>query len=281
MFKAYADESGRGDRQIYVDAGFSATADQWMKFSEEWEAVLKRPPAISVFRAADALSMRGEFNRRRFSEEGRNERVGLLIEIINKHATCCAAFAVETEDYLEAFGNKKIAKTMDEPCFHAHTCFIINMLVKHYELGLQGKVDFIFDSINDRELTEIWSVWDRSKRLAPPWILRRMGRRPIYEDDEQVLPLQAADLVASALARCYKDRAAGLEAKDSVAASWMRSIQVPAAINSWTPDQSRQAGETLISQMQGRKEPYETGKARSGRLNRDFAKPLASEKKAK
>jgi hypothetical protein len=38
MYQAYVDDSGRGDSKVFIDAGFSATTDQWAQFSKEWGA---------------------------------------------------------------------------------------------------------------------------------------------------------------------------------------------------------------------------------------------------
>jgi len=277
MFKAYADESGRGDPRIFVDAGFTATADQWASFSDEWEAELKTPPAIPIFKAAQALGKQGFF--RRLTKEERDAKVWRLIEIINKNVTCGAAFVVQTKPFQNAL-SKVATKTLDIPAFHAHAQFIWTMMRKHSDLGIEGKIDFIFDKIDETELMEIrrmWELWKEQGPYLPTWFISRMGRKPIDDNDDRMLPLQAADLAASVLARSIRDHARGISPQNSLAASWLARLTVPVGSGSWGSEMLRLTHDRIASDMRRYGATYETGKMRSARLNGYRKKASASD----
>jgi hypothetical protein len=212
--------------------------------------------------------MRGEFNPKRFSEEDRDKRVELLIDIINRYAKLGFITVVENDAYQEAF-DKAISRTMDAPYWHAHVQFIQAILVQHYRSGWKGRVDFIFDEMSDTELNEVRSMWTLMSRapITPRWIVRRMGNRPIIADDEITLPLQAADLAASAALRCYKDLSSK-NLKDSTAASWLLSLKIPLFVDHGDPDRLSKLGSGMKGLESIRQGTYESGKSRSNRLAR-------------
>ena len=60
----------------------------------------------------------------------------------------------------------------------------------------RDSVDFIFDDESETIVREIVDWWLTLKRTGPRWIRKRMGNSPIFKDDEEFSPLQAADLMA-------------------------------------------------------------------------------------
>jgi hypothetical protein len=61
-------------------------------------------------------------------------------------------------------------------------------------MGIEEPIDFIFD--NQNEKTAILNGWDLYRASAPERIHKLLGAMPRFEDDEQFLPLQAADMLA-------------------------------------------------------------------------------------
>ncbi len=79
----------------------------------------------------------------------------------------------------------------------------MNGLAQHQrEWGSNEPVDFIFDERPEKEKNIILDAWnDVYCPTAPDDILAVTGKQPVFANDEQVLPLQAADMSAW---RCRK-----------------------------------------------------------------------------
>ena len=63
------------------------------------------------------------------------------------------------------------------------------------EFGITEKVDFIFDE-QMRLSDQVQSIYAEVLNKMEPSLAEFMGGRPIYGDDRNLLPLQAADLLA-------------------------------------------------------------------------------------
>src|SRR5207248_3962944 len=63
MLRAYFDDSLNDD--VFVVAGFLASATTWAKFSDEWAEALNLAPRIHCFVMNDAMTMNGEFRHLR------------------------------------------------------------------------------------------------------------------------------------------------------------------------------------------------------------------------
>jgi hypothetical protein len=263
MFKTYVDDSGRGDPFIFVDAGFLSTAPKWATFSVEWEAELRRHPAIPVFKATEAAHCTGAFTN--FTIEQRDARVERLIAIINNYTELAVMALLNTKVYRETF-KEKISITMDVPQFHVHISIIRRTIGWHYDTGRMGKIDFYFDEMSDTELFEVRAVWQRMKMRGHSWQRRRLGLKPETRDDKTVLPLQAADLLAWSYYRWMKDLDAGVSETDSLGARWVSMITVPKAQALIDNNEVQALGARMLSDRIRTGKPYETGRERSKRL---------------
>jgi len=175
---------------------------------------------------------------------------------------------VDSDAHKAAFDGV-IARTLDNPRWHAYVTFIFSTLQAHYRWGRRGKVDFIFDKMSGTELNELRSYWEAMKISLPmPWLIRRMGRKPVDDDDEAILPLQAADLLASTIGRCMADESGNVSPKQSLAASWLLELtsRMPFSYTLWRPEMLQVLGARMSEQKQLLGYDYESGKARSNRL---------------
>jgi len=71
------------------------------------------------------------------------------------------------------------------------------------DLGQTGKIDFIFDEQGDEPSALIQSDFDKFKAAATTDMRDFIGSRPIFRDDKQFVPLQAADMLAWHIRRNY------------------------------------------------------------------------------
>ncbi len=201
MIEAYSDDSGRGQPPVFVYAGWVSTADRWADFANEWDRALTIPPSVTHFKMKDAAACEGEFAR--FSKPQRDERLRLLMDIINSHVDYGVSVSVRQDHYTEVFDNV-LSVTYDSPYQFAAT-HLMARIVGWERMDLRNsKVKFIFDEMNATEEAEIKHFWDLTRKRGPAWVRRRVGRVTV-EDDEDVLPLQAADILAWVTRRVFDE----------------------------------------------------------------------------
>lgn len=201
MIEAYSDDSGRGQPPVFVYAGWVSTVDKWAEFANAWEQALLIPPSVRFFKMKDAAALEGEFGR--FDETLRNERLSILMDIINDYVDYGVSVSVRQDHYTEVF-DRVLSITYDSPQQFAAT-HLMARIVGWERMDLRNsKVKFIFDEMNATEEAEIQHFWNLTRQRGPAWVRRRIGR-VVVEDDEDILPLQAADILAWLTRRVFDE----------------------------------------------------------------------------
>ena len=109
---------------------------------------------------------------------------------------------------------------------------IINGLAKNQlAWGLDEPVDFIFDK--RREEKQIREVWDHYVSSIPGNMRALTGQKPIFEDDKEVLPLQATDMWAWWCRRTWRDNG-GVIPPDGYPIPWGDVAEIPQMILQWS-----------------------------------------------
>jgi hypothetical protein len=197
MLNAHFDESyGEG---VYGMAGYVADVETWKRFSDEWKAVLDAYPHIVAFHMRDAERREDELAG--LTDEQIAAKLEAFVQIVERHSKrMFGVMCFAEQDYLgEMF---PIPSGADEQWWAHDTCVKwVIAFTKHErnKKGLRDRVQFIFD---DGPMTEITRASllrfrkemdaDREPLFAAP---------PQFEDDKEVVALQAADLVAWHLRR--------------------------------------------------------------------------------
>jgi hypothetical protein len=189
MLKAYIDDSNMNMPPVSVLGGWVGPAKDWAHFSDCWAEALWMKPRLNYFKLVEAQNLRGEFNG--WSEQSRNERVRLLIKIIERHKFLGVTSAMPLDAYKEIFGH------LPDPGVRAPYFLsffgIISHLAAHYQgRGETEPVDFIFD-IQPGYAEVVIASWERFLEVAPPEIRPLLGDYPIFRDDKTTVALQAAD----------------------------------------------------------------------------------------
>jgi hypothetical protein len=189
MLQAYIDESFTIDPPIYAMAGFIAPAEKWAAFSDEWALCLS---PIKHFKMNDAMTLDGEF--RWWREDNRDEKVALLRAIIDEHVTAAIACAVRPDELARVFDGDGLPKRLLSPYYFLLHVMIGELATRQRTLGLNEKVDFIFDDqiMEKGKIIDDWEIFKRATR-APKELI---GDVPTFRDDKIVMPLQAADMHA-------------------------------------------------------------------------------------
>jgi Protein of unknown function (DUF3800) len=191
--QAFIDESGAPNHAgVLVLSGFVARAKQWENFSDDWQRILDMQTRLRYFKMNEAVRLKGQF--RGWSDDRRDERLKLFYGAIEKHVSFFLSCSVPFKEFDAAIA----AMPVKPPLHPYHLAFLAIMgqlRIRQNELGIEDKVDFIFDE-QVMERTLLLENWDSVVSATPEGELAFVGRTPIFRDDEDVLPLQAADLLA-------------------------------------------------------------------------------------
>lgn len=197
VFQAFLDDSRKDD--FFVLAGYLASAERWAAFAEDWERLLP-------------LAKLGTSGKRRFkmremfvSDEGK-EDTAAFYRVIEDHVAGAISITLRISEMERAMARVRVdGEPIGWPGWTPyHYAFRALMDGLHGEkhvfnelMPIDEPIDFIFD--RQAEASTLLSLWDRYVESAPPDIRKRYGSMPRFEDDEDFLPLQAADLWAWAV----------------------------------------------------------------------------------
>lgn len=193
MLQAFVDDSisQTGERRLFL-AAYVATAESWALFSDAWDEVLSADPKIEYFKMAEAHARRGQFER--FSEKQRNRKVFALAEVIQKFRPWAFHSSISTVDF-DRLVRPHSPYPMQTPYFEVFFAIVIGVAQVHKSLGVDLPCDFIFDQ-HDGLPGKVLPAFEAMLATAPGELREIVGGTPIFRDDKDFLPLQAADLLA-------------------------------------------------------------------------------------
>jgi len=197
MIYAYIDDSKtHGESPVFALGGYLAASEQWAAFSEDWYRHLQMDPRIDYFKLWEALNRRGEFDGR--DEALCQERIVLMRQVIEKHLNAHFFMAFRVEDYLRGFAINAMDPAFKNPYFFGAGRLTLDIARNLDKFGFErGPVDFVFDSqvMEKSKLIDGWEWANNFAKPDPPDLLAEVILVPPYfQDDEHVLPLQAADM---------------------------------------------------------------------------------------
>jgi hypothetical protein len=186
---AFVDDSGSGgDSPYFVLAGYSASKSTWFAFWHDWQSVLDGPPKLVYFKMNEAEALKAQFAG--FTAEQRTKRVYQFIDVILAHDLFEASIAVPEKHYREILDPLFPGKFAN-PYYMAFIGLVSAFAARNRYNGSAEETDFIFDEqkgLQDRAVKMYHRLKDRSPH-------RQLGR-VAYRSDRDMLPLQAADLIA-------------------------------------------------------------------------------------
>lgn len=198
FLQAFIDDSvaERGDGRLFM-AGYINTVENWAKFSDDWDKVLKREPQLPYLRMVEANALRGRF--RGWNDAKRDLKIAKLAKVIRRYRPEVFCFTIDRAQYL-----REVRPVAPRGLGSAHYCatFGVVSLVTRYlsEHGFDGKVDFIFDEQSGVS-ADIGLFFEYMCRNLPPGARKIIARVPQFGSDKDMLPLQAADMIAWHLRR--------------------------------------------------------------------------------
>lgn len=192
VLQAYIDDSELGKPPVSVLAGWYATAETWVRFSEAWQKMLDGPPAIPYFKLREIRSTGGIGallnKQQRLDREREAMSISADFDLIGfSNLVVVDQFKAE----IASFKSKKYC-TLYHALAYASMCQAADYL---YSKGIRETVDFIFDQQMTQE-RDVLDTWYLIKRNAPSRLRRRLGATPVFPPDHEALPLQLADAFA-------------------------------------------------------------------------------------
>lgn len=201
MFKAYFDDSGsdEGNKTLLL-AGCVQRYSVWANFSIEWEAVLATEPSIRYFHMREARKLEGEFAH--WKAKNRDAKIRRLAELAANYRPWTITAWISRKEH-DAILRPIAPFLLRQPYLSVFYAVIITLARWHYDDGVTLPVDYVFD---DQGAVGAEAVlwYDQIKKWQKPEIAALMGSVPKFENDKQVLPLQAADMLAWHIRR-HKD----------------------------------------------------------------------------
>ena len=213
------DDSGSDPGQShFVLGGYLAPAEEWLRFSDEWQTMLDCEPRIRYFKLKEAVRLKDQFrvlenpgqgdHRARFTSELRDRRVELAFSIIKKYAIG-GIVHVMPRTLHEEFIRGKVAPAMDNPYLPGFFDITLGLAVRQKSLFPNDVFEFVFDY--QSKLGDVAGDWYRRFRaILPPEHQEHLGANPIFRDDVNFYPLQAADTLAWIMRRKHYDQLEGL-----------------------------------------------------------------------
>jgi len=200
--QAIVDDSASeiGDRRFFL-AGLVASADDWAKISDEWSAELAAPPSLTSYHAVEAQNRSGDFKN--WSRRDIVSKQIRLANIVAKYRP----WSFETSISREAFERHYKPNALHAISHPFQVCFygaLFAVARFHEHQGLSVPVDFIFDENNGvGEFAALTYNWVRDLH---PELKRALGSTPVFRDDKQFAPLQAADMLVWHIRREHEGR---------------------------------------------------------------------------
>lgn len=266
MYVCHGDDSGKGG-PYFVIGGLTATVNQWLAFSREWQAALDEPPKLEYFKFTEAFNLQGQFHRRRFKATERNARGRKFLKAINRHCALAQAVITDAAAHKALYGGK-FSATVDQPFVATYTYQMQLTAIRLNDAGARAKVDFIFDEMDDTQLLEVRRAHWVMKTFYPE-LAERLGEPPITRDDKDLVALQAADLIAGAVRQQYEDEK---KRTRTLARKWIGELKIPVFVDTLQHSVLVDIGNNAAEMRDSLNLKYEDGKARSKRFKEERKK---------
>lgn len=235
--KAFFDETSDG--HLFMFAGWLADWNEWIKFSEAWDAELKFAPSIDYFKHNEAMGLKDEFQG--WSENTRDDKLRALRHVIEKHSLTGLVTRLSVSEIDALFKNSIVPRRelrrhirFTEPYHVAAQCAIGMTL--GYQLVVANnpndRVDFVFDE-GVKYLSDIITNYPKLKQALDPQAAA-IGGTIASGNDRKIVALQAADMLAGQ-ELAYVKSGADIPDKSQIGLSHVRRFPCPTEVLSTVP----------------------------------------------
>lgn len=189
----YFDESGKfADHSIVAFCGLMNTVERWETFKPEWRYCLRHHGITSLHMSKGALNFKRQFSAKR-PALGREDRIKVLstfIVAIKQHVE----LGVVADMDVRAYKNLKshIQQKVGDPYFVSFKTALIKTL--DYVKPTPDSILSVMCDDEEQYAPLCYKLFNKVRREYPA--LRKLLSSICFGDDELILPLQAADLLA-------------------------------------------------------------------------------------
>lgn len=193
--QAYVDETGLDGRSpILLFSALIGTAFDWASFSDQWKDVLNESPRIDYFKMDEAVGFDKQFYG--CSESQRNYKLIRLAKTIGGEYPIVEHVVTADLAAIEKVLKPLASKPASDPYFWP---FQLTIHTIGLSLLLDAEYDEPFEIFFDEHVifgprAKAW--WPIVRALAKPELRAILPVEPIFRDDKNTMPLQAADLTA-------------------------------------------------------------------------------------
>lgn len=195
--QVYCDESGHpGGGRHFVMAGLITHADHWAAFSDEWAAVLRETPAIpGVFKMRDAAG-RPSGNFWGLDRKQRDDKLRLLCKVVNRYVAIATYSVIDMHAHAQTWA--KLPAPNRDVYFWPFQNSIMAACFHLWDMGWRERFEIFFDEqLMFGPKAKAWYPLVKEVGLIrEPEASQLLPIEPMFRNDEDALPLQAADMFA-------------------------------------------------------------------------------------
>ncbi len=188
-----------------VMAGLLGKAEDWLAFTDDWKEVLDRQPRVRVFKSSHLTGQSPESAWHKMSEDERRGRLIALAGVVGGHGFRAVRASVDTRAFQTALA-PMLTDPLNQPYFFLFYNILWRIAAGLYDEGERQRIEVVFDEqahMQPRVKTwypAMWKVLCLAARTHPraAQIASILPMAPIFRTDDDLLPLQAADLMAAA-----------------------------------------------------------------------------------
>jgi hypothetical protein len=211
VLKAYFDDSGtHAGSPAVIWAGFMAHIDEWTTLEDEWLALLRREK-LTHMHMADLANSRGQFDL--WSEARRDALTYEFRQIIQARNIIGIGAVVRSAAWTEVIAGTWLEDRLYSPVLFAFEHAIQQALhwaeAANLQTGISEKIDFVFD-LREQDAAKglkLANSYGEAEQWAP-WF-----RGAKFMKMREVIPLQAADMLAFETYRLEDSRKCGSQDK--------------------------------------------------------------------
>ena len=195
--QAFVDDSGgKGSTRHFVLAGLVGDSESWAEFSDEWRTCLATSPVVRpVFKMKEAAGLSGAFWK--WDPTDRNEKLRQLCAIINRRPRLFTYSMIDLEAHAQTWALIPGGPGKD-PYFWPYQNTIMAICHHLWDIGHRERFEIIYDvQMISGAKTRLWyPVIQRLMEFKFPEQAQILPVDPMFKTDDDLMPLQAADLFA-------------------------------------------------------------------------------------
>lgn len=192
MLQAFVDESGNGAPDYFVMAGYVSTTEMWLTFINDWQRLLDLND--HPHRPMTRLKMS------QMTHDRGLRRAEMFYRVIEENVLSAFSVTIDVAGMRKALNEFKWPdwvverEKLSNPYYFAFQAIADGLAQVQGYFKLLEPVDFVFDEATTK--VPCIEGWDLIKTNSSPDVARYLGDTPIFRREEDLLPLQAADLYA-------------------------------------------------------------------------------------